>query len=126
MLFNNETDYAIRIVTCLAERNQKTDAGTIAELTGVTPQFTLKILRRLMSAGIVDSFKGAKGGYVLSRAPQDITLLEVVETICGPITVSRCQHDPSECTHPQGICRYRNVFADVSRYMRDEFKKITF
>ena len=126
MLFSNETDYAIRIVACLAERDGKTDAGSIAEITGVTPQFTLKILRKLMSAGLVCSFKGAQGGYALARKPQEITLLEVVETINGQITVSRCQHDPSGCTHPQGVCRYRNVFADASSYMRDKFASVTF
>ncbi len=126
MLFNNETDYAIRIVACLAEREQKTDAGTVAALTGVTPQFTLKILRRLMSADIVKSYKGAQGGYALSRDPAEITLLQVVETINGPIAVSRCQHSPSECTHPKGICSYREVFSDVSDYMREKLRSATF
>lgn len=126
MLFSNETDYAIRIVTCLAENGGKTDAGSIAKKTGVTPQFTLKILRKLMSAGIVKSFKGAQGGYSLARQPSQITLLEVVETINGPIAVSRCQHDASQCTHPQGVCRYRDVFADASGYMREKFGSVTF
>ena len=126
MLFNNETDYAIRIVACLAECDRKLDAGTVAAETGVTPQFTLKILRRLMEAGIVCSFKGARGGYALSRAPQEITLLQVVETINGPIAVSRCQHSISECTHPKGICSYREVFSDVSDYMREKLRSVTF
>ncbi len=126
MLFNNETDYAIRIVACLAEQEKKTDAGTVAALTGVTPQFTLKILRRLMAADIVRSFKGAQGGYALSRSPKEITLLQVVETINGPIAVSRCQHSIKECTHPKGICSYRNVFSDVSDYMRERLNKETF
>ncbi len=125
MLFSNETDYAIRIVACLSERD-KTDAGTIAALTGVTPQFTLKILRRLMAAGIVVSYKGARGGYALSRAASEITLLQVVETINGPIAVSRCQHSLSECTHPNGTCRYRAVFSDVSDYMRERMGGVTF
>lgn len=126
MLFSNETDYAIRIVACLAEREGKTDAGSIATITGVTPQFTLKILRKLMAAGIVRSYKGAQGGYSLARAAGEITLLEVVETINGPIAVSRCQHNPSGCTHPKGVCRYRDIFADASSYMRDKFASVTF
>ncbi len=126
MILTNETDYAIRIVTYLSEHNRKVDAGTIAKSTGVTPRFTLKILRRLMEAGIVRSYKGAQGGYALAKAPQEITMLEVVETICGPLAVNRCQHDPGECTHPNGVCCYRDVFSDVSRYMRQKFKSVTF
>ncbi len=126
MLFNNETDYAIRIVACLSECEQKTDAKTIANQTGVTPQFTLKILRRLMSADIVKSYKGAQGGYTLAKKPSEITLLSVVETINGPIAVSRCQHSLSECTHPKGICSYREIFSDVSDYMREKLRSVTF
>lgn len=126
MFLTNETDYAIRIVSCLAERSDKTDAGTVAKCTGVTQGFTLKILRRLMDAGIVRSYKGSQGGYALARPAAEITLLEVVETICGPLAVNRCQHTEGGCTHPKGECCYRDVFADVSRYMRERFENVTF
>ena len=58
MFLNNETDYAIRIVSCLAKQSERIDAATIAEQTGVTPRFTLKILHRLVQGGVVRSFKG--------------------------------------------------------------------
>ena len=67
MFLNNETDYAIRIVSCLADREERIDAATVAEQTGVTPRFTLKILHRLVQGGIVRSLRGNKGGYVLAR-----------------------------------------------------------
>ena len=123
MLLNLETDYAIRIVQCLA-KNGKLDAKTIATKTGVTPKFTLKILHGLVSADIVKSFKGASGGYALAREPQDITLLEVVEQVYGTLEVSRCSGEG--CTHPDGLCSFRSVFDDVSSYMRKKFSEITF
>ncbi len=123
MLLNLETDYAIRIVQCLAKED-KLDAKSIAAKTGVTPKFTLKILHGLVSAGIVKSFKGAAGGYALAKEPQDITLLEVVEQVYGTLEVSRC--DGEGCTHPDGICSFRGVFNDVSEYMRKKFAQVTF
>ena len=123
MLLNLETDYAIRIVQCLA-KNGKLDAKTIASKTGVTPKFTLKILHGLVSASIVKSFKGASGGYALARKPENITLLEVVEQVYGTLEVSRCNGEG--CTHPDGICSFRSVFDDVSGYMRKKFGEITF
>ncbi len=126
MLLNLETDYAIRIVNCLAEADGRLDAKTIASKTGVTPKFTLKILHGLVSCGVVQSFKGANGGYTLARQPQDITLLEVVELVCGPLEISKCQRGSDGCTHPDGLCRFRGVFGEVSQYMKDKFSEVTF
>lgn len=71
MHINLESDYAVRIVYCLARFGQKMDAQRIAEETGVSQRFTLKIMRKLVTAGLVTSFKGAHGGYTLSRAPEE-------------------------------------------------------
>lgn len=126
MFFNLETDYAIRIVHCIAQKNQRIDARTISEETGVTLRFSLKILRRLVESGILKSFKGAKGGYVLSRPADEITLLDVIETMSGKPVFSRCQSDEIECTHPKGICCYRGVFDELTGIIIDKLSKITF
>jgi len=126
MLLNLETDYAIRIVSCLADSEGRLDAKTIAAKTGVTPKFTLKILHGLVSGGVVRSFKGTNGGYTLARDAGDITLLEVVELVCGPLEISKCQRGSEGCTHPDGLCRFREVFGEVSKYMKDKFSGVTF
>ena len=67
MLLNSETDYAIRIVSCLAKRNSLTTASVISKETGVTQKFTLKILHSLSQNGIVKSYKGKNGGFLLNK-----------------------------------------------------------
>lgn len=126
MILNSETDYAIRIVACLAQSEERLDAKSISEKTGVTQRYSLKILHKLAQADIVKSFKGAKGGYILSRKPQEISLLEVIELICGPINFSRCQCEESVCTHPQGDCLFKETFDTVSAFLRKKFKDATF
>jgi len=127
MFLNNETDYAIRIISCLADSGERVDAAGIAEKTGVTLRFTLKILHRLVQGGIVKSFKGNKGGYILARPSDEITLLQVVEKIYGPLTLSRCHSDGScGCTHPNGFCEYKDVFSDITAYMRKKLSEVTF
>ncbi len=126
MILNSETDYAIRIVSCLSDTNERLDARTISERTGVTQRYALKILHKLSLGGVVKSYKGAKGGYTISRNPDDITLLEVIELICGPITFSRCQCAQSICTHPQGDCLFKETFNCVSDFMREKFGSATF
>ncbi len=126
MFLNLETDYAIRIVGCLAVQDSIIDAKTISEHTGVTLRFSLKILNRLVQAGIAKSFKGAKGGYMLAKPPEEISLLTVIEEVCGPVEFSQCQGDHANCTHPQGLCRFRGVFDDASAYARQKFASVTF
>lgn len=74
MHINLESDYAARIVYCLTKVDGRLDAQSIAEETCVSLRFTLKIMRKLVAAGIVRSFKGAKGGYQLARGPESVTL----------------------------------------------------
>ena len=127
MFLNNETDYAIRIISCLAESTNRIDAAGISEKTGVTLRFTLKILHRLVQGGIVKSVKGNKGGYVLAIPAEKVTLLQVVEEIYGPLNLSRCHTDGScGCTHPNGFCEYKDVFSDITKYMRKKLSEVTF
>ncbi len=126
MLFNQETDYAIRIVAFLAEQDCICDAKTIALKTGVTERFTLKILHRLVKSEIAKSYKGSKGGYTLAKPPKDITLLDVIENICGELEFSRCQGGGNCCTHPQGMCRFYSVFDGASRNIREQFASVNF
>ena len=60
-----ESDYAVRIIYCLAMAGCRMDAKRIAEDTGVTLRFSLKILRKLVAGGFIVSYKGTKGGYEL-------------------------------------------------------------
>lgn len=127
-----EADYAIRIVSMLAAEKERVDAGTLAERTGVSPRFSLKILRKLVQAGIAKSYKGIRGGYELALAPQKITLRMVVEAIDGPIEIARCLAKDFVCSNPQSgnsgdsICRFYHEFFRISALIRDELDKTTF
>ncbi|MBQ0110321.1 MAG: Rrf2 family transcriptional regulator, partial [Oscillospiraceae bacterium] len=78
MLLSKETDYAIRIVSCLSKTDRHLSAAEISAKTGVTKNFALKILHNLSVAGIVNGIKGKNGGYFLNKPPKDITLLEII------------------------------------------------
>ena len=63
MHITQESDYAVRIVYCLAKCGTRRDARGISEEMCVTLRFSLKILGKLVSSGIVESYKGNRGGY---------------------------------------------------------------
>jgi len=130
MHITHESDYAIRIVKTLAQKNIRVDAKTISETTGVTLRFALKILRKLVMANIAKSYKGTQGGYVLAREPSKITLCEVIEAIEGEYVFSRCLNNPDYCNCPQhsesGLCQFKDTFCKVSKMVREELGKVTF
>lgn len=122
-----ETDYAVRIVGCLCEEGKRLDANTISERTVVSLRFALKILRKLVAAGIVVSFKGTQGGYELAKKPSEISLKDVVEAIDGRYAISKCLTDSYECSRGMsGKCGYQKVFVEISRMVNEKLSEYTF
>ena len=120
-----EADYAIRIAVYLARVNKRVDAGTIAENTGVTLRFALKILRNLVSHEIAKSYKGTQGGYELARAPKEITLKELLEAVEGQYVLSRCLNGTQECTNPKcSDCKAKRVFANITNTVQSMLDEV--
>lgn len=114
-----EADYAVRIVHALAQSGKRLDAKTISEMTGVTLRFSLKILRKLVAAGIVKSFKGTQGGYEIGKPAEEISLGEVIETIEGRYTLNRCVTEEYACTrHKNKCCEFQKIFREISEDVR--------
>lgn len=122
-----ESDYALRIVTSLGESDSIIDARTLSERTQVTLRFTLKILHKLTVGGIVNSIKGAKGGYKLALLPEDITLRRIIELIDGPIIIARCLGGESTCSLNQDktACIYHHIFDRISFDVASKLEGIT-
>ena len=116
MHINLESDYAVRIVQYLAQSNERRDAQSIADSTCVSLRFTLKIMRKLVAADIVQSFKGAHGGYTLSRPASSITLRQVIEAVEGPYRFSRCVDNGYACNCSSvTACPFHSVFDDITQ-----------
>lgn len=123
----HEADYAIRVACCLAFSGEKVGAKQISEYTGVTLRFALKILRKMIQSGIVKSFKGANGGYMLNRPPSEISFGEIIECIDGTIAINHCLTGEFACTrvpHKQD-CNFRRVFGAVNQRLRKDLYEIT-
>lgn len=99
MQLNQATDYALRAVLYLANSSpqQVIPAQVIAETEEIPIRFLLKIMRSLIQAGIIKSYRGTVGGYMLAKRPEEITLLDVVQAVEGPVYLNRCLLDPKYC-----------------------------
>ncbi len=122
-----ESDYALRIVTAIAESGKVIDAKTLSEKTLVTQRFTLKILHKLVVGGLVLSFKGVKGGYKLAQRADKITLKNVIELIDGPIAIARCLDSEEGCSLncDKTACIYHNIFDTISLELSKKLDNIT-
>lgn len=115
MYITLETDYAIRIVATLACEKRRMDAKTISDTTCVTLRFALKILRKLVSTGILKSFKGIQGGYELAKKPEEISLKDIIETIEGTYMLNRCLDFSTPCSRGMsGNCSIQDAFSEIS------------
>ncbi len=124
-----ETDYAVRITNCLAMTDQRIEAKKIAENTGVTLRFALKILRKLVQAGIVKSYKGTKGGYELARPAPQITLHDVLCAVEGPYAIARCVDGDFNCSRNRQYvtyCKFNEAFVAISEDVRQKLNAINF
>ncbi len=130
MHITSETDYAVRIVHCLAQSASRMDAKAISDKTGVTLRFSLKILRKLVGGEIVRSYKGTKGGYELNKAPTDISIADVIETVEGKYALARCVGaDEYECSRNKDtcvVCKFREIYADITDTVQEKLESVKF
>ena len=89
--------------------NERCQIHEVAENCGLPEPFLAQILRQLVRGGIVDSKKGVGGGFRLARDASEISFLEVLESLDGPIAVNQCQ-GPSSCDH-KGTCSLQPVWS---------------
>ena len=85
------TDYASVVLTVLASDPAAVlSASELAERAGLEVPTVAKLLKPLAQAGLVEGFRGANGGYKLARDAADISLVEIVEAMEGPLGMTEC------------------------------------
>ena len=118
MEVSRRTDYAIRILMDLARSDgDPVSVRTIAERQEVPYAFARGIARELVSAGMVESKRGATGGLVLARDPEDLSVLEIVEAMQGGVSCAVCTSDPAWCTRMDG-CTVHQVWSGADEMLR--------
>jgi Rrf2 family protein len=114
MQITRQADYAVRAVLHLAQIKNGDRAATsiVAKEQHIPPSFLAKIISQLSIAGLLHTSRGARGGVTLARDPKDITLLEVIEAIDGPIQLNECVGDSGACTFDSD-CPIKTVWCEA-------------
>lgn len=96
---------------------------SVAEI-GVPEDYLEQLLGGLRRAGLVSTVRGAQGGYSLAKAPEEITVGDIIDALEGPLSISDCVGDESLC-RKAGQCRSRLVWEYLSRSINDVLQSIT-
>lgn len=126
MQITRQADYAVRAVLHLARGgDQRTATSAIAEEQRIPPSFLAKIVSQLSIAGLLHTSRGARGGVTLARTPKEITLLEVIEAIDGPIQLNECVGDNGTCSFDDN-CPLRPVWCEAQEELVTRLKGTNF
>jgi Rrf2 family transcriptional regulator, cysteine metabolism repressor len=99
VIFSTKAEYGVRVMAHLASTDaaRPVSLGSIAEAEGLPLAYLEHLVQRLRRQGLVESHRGAHGGYTLSRPAEEITMAEIVEALEGNLA-------PIECITPEGMC----------------------
>jgi Rrf2 family protein len=114
MQITRQADYAVRAILYLSRLSPAQRAATsqVAKAQKIPPSFLAKIISQLSIAGLINTSRGARGGVVLARKPMDITLLDVIEAIDGPIRLNECVIGNSTCPFDDD-CPLKPIWCEV-------------
>ena len=119
MEITQQADYAVRTVLDLAlhAAEERVSSEEIAQRQSIPTPFLAKIVARLAAANLVQTQRGVNGGIRLARPAGEITLLQVIEAIDGPITFNRCNRRPSECARDR-TCAVHPIWLELCEEFR--------
>ncbi|MEW6440151.1 MAG: Rrf2 family transcriptional regulator [bacterium] len=108
------TEAAIRTMVYLAAAGagRKVPGREICRMQQIRPAWLIKCVRPLVERGLISTVRGVGGGFELSKPPESITLLEIVEAVQGPILFNRCLLAPGACER-EPMCPVHPVWKEI-------------
>ena len=126
MKLSTRTRYGIRAILELAENEDKRplQLRIIAQHQDISIKYLEQLMAILRSAGFVRSIRGAKGGYILAKPPNQIKLSDVFDCLEGYVTTVECVEDKKYCERADD-CIVRQVWTQVQEAIRNVLLSIT-
>ncbi|HEY6000749.1 MAG TPA: Rrf2 family transcriptional regulator [bacterium] len=127
MEITRATEYAVRCILHLAlePSGRVVPRKEVARAREIPEPFLGKIAQRLARAGIIRIHQGARGGYELVVPPERVTLLQVVESGEGVLSLNKCVLHPQSCSR-SCFCPAHRVWSEARRQLRETLAGTTF
>ncbi|MCL1797339.1 MAG: Rrf2 family transcriptional regulator [Eggerthellaceae bacterium] len=125
MDITRRSDYACRILrAAYNSRGTRISVAEISEIENIPYSFARGIQHDLMKSGLVKTIRGKHGGLVLNCDPEEVTLLDVLKAIQGPVTIAVCSHNLDYC-EKQPECVFNCVWRGADKWLNRYFASIT-
>ena len=115
-------DYGSQVMAYMARDGVVHSASEVATRLGMAPTTVSKILKMLARENLVASVLGAKGGYMLTRHPSEISVAEIIYAMDGPISITECS-GTSTCTR-ESTCSTRSNWQGINHIIHDALDKV--
>ncbi len=127
MKLSTKSRYGTRMILDLAQHYGQgaIQLGEIAKRQKISLKYLEQIIRPLKKADYVRSFRGAKGGHILNKPPDKITVAEIVALLEGGDTLIQCDRDPETCDRKDS-CLTRYLWIEAANAMYKRLAEITF
>ena len=125
MKFTTKARYGLKAAFVLAQNwGSPTALKDIAASHQLAEKYLEQLLTSLKKAGIVETVRGAQGGYSLTRKPADITVNEVIIALEGDLAITDCQRDGTACSE-QSTCVTKKIWVRISNAVTDALESVT-
>lgn len=127
MLFTKASEYALLSLILLSQSNSPKDVDAMSCELGISKSFLAKILQNLAKEGILNSFKGAHGGFILADNPSNISIRRILESAeKRKAYVFECSIDRKDCpSHKGSVCKMWPMFNALQLKVDDFLNGIT-
>lgn len=127
MKLSTKTRYGTRMILEMAQHYGQgaIQLREIANRQDISLKYLEQIIRPLKEADYIKSFRGAKGGHILSKPPEEITVGEIVAVLEGGDTLIHCDKDPQDCERVD-TCLTRYLWIEAAKAMFQRLSSITF
>jgi Rrf2 family protein len=124
---SKQTDYACRVILHMAmlPSGERVTAQDIAKRRLIPRALVRRVITQLANAGLLTTTRGLNGGLELARPASEISLLQVVEAIEGPLALNACVVNPQECPLMQ-VCSVHETWVHTRQVLAAELSQSTF
>ena len=103
MLLTRASEYALLSLILISKSDEPKDVDTLSKQLDISRSFLAKVLQSLSKEGILKSYKGAKGGFVINNKLENISLRRVIEVVeKKPLVVFECSTAQNQCPSNKG------------------------
>lgn len=124
---SRQTDYACRVILHMAmlPPGERVKAQDIAKRRLVPRALVRRVITQLANAGLLTTARGSNGGLSLARPPSQISLLDVVEVMEGPLALNACVVNPEACPLMQ-VCSVHEAWVEARATLAAKLSQSTF